>query len=225
MKRYAILIMLILPGLLAYGQGKTFKNRNKQSLGSVDSRLNNLNIKPVNNAKPANTYPFSQIRTMAAPVIAGKEDQVTHVIRSKGRPVYIERKSSEVKAAPEERLYKFLNETKELSGKGDFRETFRISGIKTDSRGITHIRTLQQYKGVDIYGSESTLHIDAGRERFTGSFHKPGPDTKTSPTISAMAAVQKVVNDVSRETVYKELSSKEKDLLDYGSPECSLVLL
>jgi len=217
--------MLILPGLLAYGQGKTFKNRNKQSLGSVDSRLNNLNIKPVNNTKPAHAYPFSQIRTMAAPVIAGKEDQVTHVIRSKGRPVYIERKSSEVKAAPEERLYKFLNETKELSGKGDFRETFRISGIKTDSQGITHIRTLQQYKGVDIYGSESTLHIDAGRERFTGSFHNPGPDTKTSPSISAMAAVQKVVTDVSRVTVYKELSSKEKDLLDYGSPKNSLVLL
>lgn len=217
--------MLILPGLLADGQGKTFKNRNKQSFGTVDPRLNNVVIKPVNSAKPASAYPFSQIRTMAAPVIAGKEEQETHVIRSKGRPVYIERKSSEVKAAPEERLYKFLNETKELSGKGDFRETFRISGIKTDSRGITHIRTLQQYKGVDIYGSESTLHIDASRERFTGSFHKPGPDTKTSPSISAMAAVQKVTTDVGRLTVYKELSSKEKDLLDYANPECSLVLL
>ena len=53
---------------------------------------------------PANAFPFSQIRTMAAPVISGKEEQVTHVIRSKGRPVYIERKSSEVKAAPEEKI-------------------------------------------------------------------------------------------------------------------------
>ncbi len=214
-----------MPGLLAYGQGKPFKTRNKQTYGSADPRLNNVIIKPVSSAKPANAYPFNQIRTIAAPVIAGKEEQVTHIIRSKGRPVYIERKCSEVKGAPEEKLYEFLNATKELTGKGDSHETFRISGIKTNSRGITHIRTLQQYKGVDIYGSESTLHIDAVRERFTGSFHNPDPATKTSPSVSAMAAVQTAVSDVSQVTVYKELSPKEKDLLDYTSPESSLVLL
>jgi Zn-dependent metalloprotease/PKD repeat protein len=225
MKSYALLILFILPGLFADGQGKTFKNRDKQSHGTADPRLNNVSIKPAISIMPSNAYPFSLIRTMAAPVISGKEEQVTHVIRSKGRPVFIERKSSESKAAPEERLYKFLNDTKELSGDGDFSETFKISKIKTDEQGITHIRTLQQYKGVDIYGSESTLHIDAVRERFTGSFHKPGPGTKTTPSVSAAAAVQKVVADVSRATVYKDLSPKEKDLLDYSSPECSLVLL
>jgi len=225
MKRYALLLVLILPGLLAGGQGKTFKIMNKQSYGSADPRLSNVNIVPVNSVKPATTYSFSQIRTMAAPVLAGKDEQFTQIVRSKGRPVYIERKSPAVKAAPEERLYEFLNAAKGISGKGDSRETFRISGIKTDEQGITHIRTLQQYKGVDIYGSESTLHIDAGRERFTGSFLKPGTDTKTSPSISSMAAVQKAVADVSRATVYKELSQKEKELLDYSAPECSLMLL
>ena len=217
--------MLILPGLFAAGQGKTLKGREGKLYGTADPRLNNVTIKPVNSAMPANAFNFSQIRTMTAPVNSGKEEQVTHVIRSKGRPVYIERKSSEVKAAPEERLYKFLNDTKELSGAGDSHKNFKISQVKTDPQGITHIRTLQQFKGVDIYGSESTLHLGGGRERFTGSFHKPGPETKTSPSVSAMAAVQKVVADVSQATVYKELSAKEKDLLDYGSPESSLMLL
>lgn len=225
MKSYALLILFILPGLFADGQGKAFKDRDKQSNGTVNPSLNSINIKPVTTAKPANAYPFSMIRTMAVPVTYGKEEQVTRVIRSKGRPVYIEKKSSEVKASPEERLYKFLDETKEISGESDFSERFKISKIKTDEHGITHIRTLQQYRGVDIHGSEATLHIDSVRERFTGSFHSPGPDTKTTPSVSSAAALRKVVSDVSQATVYKELSPKEKDLLDYGSPECSLVLL
>jgi hypothetical protein len=44
--------MLILPGLLADGQGKTFKNRNKQSYGTLDPRLNKVKIKSVNSPKP-----------------------------------------------------------------------------------------------------------------------------------------------------------------------------
>lgn len=94
MKSYALLILFLLPGLFAYGQGKTFKYRDKQSHGTVDPRLNNFSIKPAGSIMPSNAFPFSLIRTMAAPVISGKEDQVTHVIRSKGRPVYIERNSS-----------------------------------------------------------------------------------------------------------------------------------
>jgi hypothetical protein len=84
--------MFLLPGLFADGQGKTFKNRDKQSHGTVDPRLNNVSIKPASTIMPSNAYPFSLIRTMAAPVISGKEEQVTHVIRSKGRPVYREKK-------------------------------------------------------------------------------------------------------------------------------------
>ena len=90
--------------------------------------------------------------------------------------------------------------------------------------GITHIRTVQQFRGVEIYGAEATIHLDAARERFTGSFHRPDRNTKTTPSVSAAAAVGKVISDVSPETVYRELSSKEQDILDYAAPSASLVL-
>ncbi|MCK7533327.1 MAG: hypothetical protein MZV63_20990 [Marinilabiliales bacterium] len=55
--------------------------------------------------------------------------------------------------------------------------------------GITHIRTVQQFKGVDIYGAEATIHLDAAREGSPDPFHRPDRNTKTTPSVSAAAAV------------------------------------
>ncbi|MFN2336393.1 MAG: M4 family metallopeptidase, partial [Bacteroidales bacterium] len=127
-------------------------------------------------------------------------------------------------AAPEERLYWFLDETKALSGIDNPRESFKIADIRTDELGITRIRTVQQFRGVDIYGAEATVHLDATRERFTGAFHRPDMNTNTTPSVSAAAAVRRVIEDVSIETVYRQLSRKEQDILDYVAPSSSLVL-
>ncbi len=224
MKRHLFILLLIIPGLLINGQNIPFKTiEKKQGPARPDFAVAKLKASPA--SKSASTQKFPQVRDFTKPVITGSNQSLKKVITSDRGPVYIERKGSAVMASPEERLYKFLDETKDISGYDNSREIFIITGIRTDELGITHIKTVQQYKGVEIYGSESILHINAGKERFTGSFHKPGPDTETTPAISSAAAVQNAISDVRGVTMYKELSPKEKDLLHYSSPECALVLL
>ncbi len=223
MNKYLILLFLVLPGLAASGQANEFKTKEKKSGIPVIDMLA-AHLQPVSSGRTASPSGASQIKTLVQPVLSGSKERATKIIRHKGRTVFIEKESAETKAAPEERLYRFLDETKAWSGIDDPRESFKIADIRTDGLGITHIRTVQQFRGVDIYGAEATIHLDGTRERFTGAFHSPDRNTKTTPSVSAATAIRKVVEDVSVETVYRQLSQKEQDILDYSAPSTSLVL-
>lgn len=216
-------MLVAFPGLVASGQANTFKTKEKKS-GAPVIDLPAAHLQPVSAGRTAAPFSASQIKTLVQPVIAGSKEQSIHIIRHKGRTVFIEKESSETKAAPEERLYRFLDETKAWSRIDNPGESFKIANIRTDELGITRIRTVQQFKGVDIYGAEATVHLDATRERFTGAFHRPDINTKTTPSISSTAAVRRVIEDISNETVYRQLSRKEQDILDYTAPSSSLML-
>lgn len=223
MNKYLILLFLVLPGLAASGQANEFKTKEKKSgIPVIDMQA--AHLQPVSSGRTASPSGASQIKTLVQPVLSGSKERATKIIRHKGRTVFIEKERAETKAAPEERLYRFLDETKAWSGIDDPRESFKIADIRTDGLGITHIRTVQQFRGVDIYGAEATIHLDGTRERFTGAFHSPDRNTKTTPSVSAATAVRKVIDDVSVETVYRQLSQKEQDILDYSAPSPSLVL-
>lgn len=223
MNKYLVLLLAAFPGLVASGQDNAFKTKEKKS-GAPVIDLPAAHLQPVSAVRTAAPFSASQIKTLVQPVIAGNKEQAIQIIRHKGRTVFIEKESRETKAAPEERLYRFLDETKAWSGIDNPGESFKIAGIRTDELGITHIRTVQQFRGVDIYGAEATVHLDATRERFTGAFHRPDRNTKTTPSISAASAVRRVIEDVSIETVYRQLSQKEQDILDYTAPSSSLML-
>ena len=223
MKKYLVILLAAFPGLLASGQVNPFKTKEKKS-GAPVIDLPAAYLQTVSVGRTAAPFSASQIKTLAQPVIAGSKEQAAQIIRHKGRTIFIEKESRATKAAPEERLYRFLDETKAYSGIDNPKESFKITSIRTDELGITRIRTVQQFRGVDIYGAEAIVHLDATRERFTGAFHRPDRNTKTTPSVSAAAAVRQVTEDVSTETVYRELSQKEKDILDYTAPSASLML-
>ena len=223
MKKYLLLLLVAIPGLVASGQANEFKTKEKKS-GIPVIDVPAAHLQPVSSGRTAIPSGASQIKTLVQPVLPGSKEQATQIIRHKGHTVFIEKVTRETKAAPEERLYRFLDETKSLSRIANPRESFKIADIRTDELGITHIRTVQQFRGVDIYGAEATFHLDGTRERFTGAFHSPDRNTKTTPSVSAATAVRKVIDDVSNETVYRELSKKEQDILDYSAPSPTLVL-
>jgi Zn-dependent metalloprotease/PKD repeat protein len=223
MNKYIIFLLVAFPGMVASGQADAFKTKEKKN-GAPVIDLPVAQLKPVSAGRTVAPFSAPQLNALIQPVTPGNKERVTQIIRHKGRTVYIEKESRETKAAPEERLYRFLAETKALSGIDNPRESFRIKDIRTDEAGITHIRTVQQFRGVEIYGAEATVHLDATRERFTGAFHRPDRDTKTTPSVSATTAVRRVIEDVSIETVYRELSLKEQDILYYTAPSSSLVL-
>jgi len=126
-------------------------------------------------------------------LLKGGLQQVDKVIRSNGKPVYIERKTNPSKSDPDsspaEKLSRFLEETRIISGTINPKEHFAITQINEDRNGITHLKTIQRYKEIDIYGSEATFHLSAQKERFTGLFHNIENEINTVPVISSASAI------------------------------------
>ena len=219
-------ILLVLITWNAEGQPSQFKQITKKQSGTS---IPDLNFKPVSSQKPVRSFAAHRpalFKTLDYPYFA-KSDR-PKVIRSGNSPVFIEKKvtaaQSEAAISTEERFYRFLEETKEITRIPGPREQFRIRGIHTDHLGITHIRSIQLYKGVEIYGSESILHLDMEKERFTGSCKSLAEDLTVVPVIDATGCLRTVQNDLRQVTRYKELTTDEKKLLKYDAPQCTLVM-
>lgn len=224
MKRYFFFALFVLPCLLVNGQEGAFKTRTKKPSGPINSEIRSVITKTGVRLKSASAFRLPETMNLETPSLTPDDQTITKVIRQGNSTVYIERKSLSLKAGSEERLNKFLEETKAVSGLKNPRETFKVSEIRTDELGFTHIKTIQQYKGIEIYGSESVLHIGDGKERFTGSFRQPAGNTATTPETDLSTAISTVISDLKTITVYRELSSKEREILDYTAPVSSLLL-
>jgi Zn-dependent metalloprotease/PKD repeat protein len=225
MKALLIILLITVPSLLINGQTKGSETIQKQPAETEQPDNSFRQVNGQNTLKSALSKPYITAKPLSFPGFAGTDK--TRVIRKGNAPVYIEKSINPLKSAAslthEERFYAFLEETKGITNVAYPRESFKISGIHTDTLDITHIKAYQQYKGINIYGSESTLHLDAQKERFTGSFCNVQQDISEDPKIDIAQALQKTLQDLKQITVYRELSDKEKEFLHYESPTYSLV--
>lgn len=227
MKRVLLVILLVVPTLFIFGQTNNFKTKQKNPAGTTDPGFSFKKINSNHGSKSASANKFTFSQTLPLRRFNLDDKYVIKIIRKNGAPVYIEKKTNPKKYAGnatfEERFYSFLEEIKSVTGTRNPDELFNISDILTDNLGITHIKAIQHYKGISIYGSESILHIDAEKERFTGSFCSIGQNVQTYPSVSIPVAVQKAIEDIKQRTVFKEMTAREKEILQYDSPSYSLV--
>ncbi|SEM81663.1 M4 family metallopeptidase [Lihuaxuella thermophila] len=84
--------------------------------------------------------------------------------------------------------------------KGDVKSQFKILKKEKDSLGMTHYRLQEVYKGIPVYGSQQTIHVDQNGD-VTSYFGQviPGLEAKNIPTranIDNTGAVQAVKNDL-----------------------------
>lgn len=221
-------ILVFLLTLSSNGQNLSFKTKVKKPAGLEGPELNQVNIDAGKRSGYSDSKKNSLISVAPSLPSGSKGSEVNRIIKRDGVPVYIERKTDASKSAsgssPEERFKLFISETRNISGFDNNENSFKISDVFTDDLGITHIKAVQQYKGVDIYGSGSTFHADAARERFTGKFTHPGSEVSTIPKISSENAVRLVIQDTRKTTVYKDLTEEEKKILHYDAPESSLMI-
>ncbi len=222
---FTIALLVVSTLLLSAQQAKTKVYRNK-TVGKVTSGINAGLLSRGYSQQAAVSVPSFVYQPLSF-----ANSSATHkkqVIRSGKTPVYIERTVSSLKSEAgknhEEKFFAFLEDSKALTGIENPRESFKITGIRTDKLGITRIKSVQQYKGVDIYGSESTLHLDARKERYTGKFHRVNQDVPVTPAVDLTKSLRVVREDLEKLTTYRELNAAEKKLLDYESPEHALVI-
>jgi Zn-dependent metalloprotease/PKD repeat protein len=228
MKRQLLLAVFIMTAVLASGQTKNFKQGNKNQPGTTAP---GFTYRTVNGSKALKSGAIrnNRMTPQLAPVFSGVSGNGIKKVITRGQsPIYIERKLSGLKSAGQlsdaERLNDFLKFTGSVTGIKDPEGSFEITSAHTDRLGITHIRTIQRYKGIRIYGSESILHADNETERYTGSFHTVGDDISLTTVYDAPGALKLASEDLKRITVWRDLSAGEKKLLNYDLPHCELVI-
>jgi Zn-dependent metalloprotease len=122
-------------------------------------------------------------------------------------PVYLEVKLPNLKSAsiktPEQGFYSFFEATMPVSKLKDPYKSFQISKIETDALGMVHMRATQLFKGIEIHGTESTLHLDKEKERFTGRIKNIPEDFDVIPSLSPAEAVNITIEKLKKESESK----------------------
>ena len=90
----------------------------------------------------------------------------------------------------------------------------------------THIRLQQNYKGVPVHGGEVIVHLNSfgEGEAFNGKYIVPAGDIDVVPSVEMQAAISKVKADVSKGTSLRQLTTLEKQLVQYLEPEATLCI-
>jgi bacillolysin len=227
MKKFLLMSTLFVFGIVGYSQQNIFKVKNKKQPGTIQPSFSFQKIKGSQNLKSAKLSTYNGMASFVKPGLQSS-DVVAKKIMRDNSPIYIETKSSNLKSAsiqtPEDRFISFFVSTRRTTGISNPSETMKIKSIQIDGQGITHIKSVQNFKGIEIYGSESTLHLDNVNERFTGRIFQIGNDLDVNPKLTSSEAVANTVANLKKLTPCNELSAKEREILHYDQPNTNLLV-
>lgn len=205
--------------------GNSFKHYTKNPSGTSTKSLTYRNISGKSNLKSASTG-----STKPGYVVSSKmqlpslnNDSVQNEI-----PIFFEKRKAIAKSANrmtyEEQFYAFHNLSRQNTLLHDPVKELRITAITTDELGITHIKAQQLFKGIEVYGAESFVHLGEKKDIFNGYILKIDQELDTTPKVSESKALDIIYADLQNKTVVKELSTSEKQILKYDSPIVNRVI-
>lgn len=99
---------------------------------------------------------------------------------------------------PEDIGYQFFEENKNLYRIGNPKGELRVNKIITDDEyNLVHIKYQQYYKGIEVRGSISVVHMNKNNEiRSINSDYIPDIDLNVIPTISKNSAEQIAIQEI-----------------------------
>lgn len=228
MKRVLTLGILAILSITILAQSNSFKSKSKNPSINLPKTINFSIINGNNNSKGGLNKNYYKSLNFQQPIIVDKQVLIKKTIIRNNSPIYIETTIPQTKSSSnlttEETFFSFFEKIKSISMVPSPRESFKISSIQTDFLGMTHINADQYYKGIKILNSESSLHISPIKERFLGKLYSISKDIDVNPKFSSNEIISMVIQDIKKITVYKDLSDKEKEILEYETPNCSLVI-
>jgi Zn-dependent metalloprotease len=155
----------------------------------------------------------------------------TKIIKSRetGTPLFIERKTSNLKSTkiqtPNEKCFEFLESIKQDMQIEKPSESFQITDIKEDNLGQQHIRLNQKYKGVKVYNADFYVHFTSQNELLNGRYFSIQQNIATKPDISKEGALETALSDLRKITTIQELTAEQKILLNYETAIIDTVIL
>lgn len=201
--------------------GNNFKAYSKKQSGTTKTSLNFNKITGKSNLKSATVSNLQNAFSISQNL---KKPEITQ----NKVPRFLEKEKSTLKSAttqtPEEQFYVFHNSIKQTTRLSEPSKQLKITGTHTDNLGITHIKAQQYFKGIIVYGAESFVHIGSKKDIFNGYIYDLADTISTTPNISKAEALHIVSSDLTQKTVVKELSVKQKEILEYDAPQINLII-
>ncbi|MEM9830429.1 MAG: M4 family metallopeptidase [Bacteroidota bacterium] len=117
----------------------------------------------------------------------------------------------------------YLSEVSELMQIAAPNEEFVPKKQWTDIRNNRHLRLQQQYRGIDVYGSEIIVHANQRAVQGLNGRYMPTPHSlNTNPSVTDTDAIEAALGQLE---AVSYLNEKQKKLLQYIGPEAKLVIL
>jgi bacillolysin len=207
---------------------QNFKVKTKKPAGQNSVNLNAVQMNGKAGLKSSSNMSFHISPALMIPDVKNKGIKFDKIIFNKNKPIYIEDSKAEQKSASiefaEETFLNFIESVKTELHITNPDMSFDIKKTTADELGMLHINSVQKYRGIPIYGSESALHVSSGKKRFTGAIHRVNQYLNVQPALSSNEVISLVNSDLKNLTTVKLLSLTQRKILEYEGPECNLVV-
>lgn len=228
MHKLNFLLISALLSVSFLASSQNFKIKTKKLAGQTTVNLKPLKVNGKTALKSAFNGSMQISPTMQAPNISTKKNTIDKIIYLQNKPIFIEKSAVGTKSASldlaEETFLSFIESIKPEVSISNPELLFEITKTDSDELGMLHINSVQKYKGVPVYGSESGLHISSEKLRFTGTVHKLNQDLDVQPALSTAEVLLVVHSDLNKTTIVNQLSAIQKKILEYDKPECNLLI-
>ncbi|MFB6320747.1 M4 family metallopeptidase [Saccharicrinis sp. FJH54] len=229
-KLYPILLSLFVVASVAAQQNSSFKTVNKNASGTAATQLQYKTINGTVQTKSASfssSSAFSVSKNLKQPGL-NQDNRIKNLIKAKGLPVFFEVSKPDMQnksaKSPEQQFYEFHKSVQTTTRLNDPEKELIIRSVTTDNLGMTHIKAQQYYKGIEVYGGESFLHIKTDKDLFNGKICLVDPDVRTVPVLTEKEALEKVKNDITSKTICRTIPESHKILLSYEPVKPGLII-
>ncbi len=228
MKTFIFTLCCSILCISANAQGSKFKAVNRTASDSVaglftkGAQVIDASANPqLRSDNPLNPY-LSAIQLPQLPDSIKKDPTSAVILKpAEKKPVVIERKRSQLRSAQmmsnEEITYTFFKETPSLNINRP-EEQIRINRIDTDNLGMSHVKGVQLFRNIPVYGMDFTFHISSQNELFMGYTLNPASIDTVSARLKAEEAIHIAENDLNQTREIKPLNNFMKKMLKYERP-------
>lgn len=128
-------------------------------------------------------------------------------------------------AAKVDAAFEFMNTHKELLQIASPTTEFEVKAIESDLVGKTHVRLLQQYRGIPIWGSDVVVHLNEfGVEAFNGRYERTPQLESIEAKVSPDEVLETVEADLRTFTTIEVLSERAKELIHHEDRVVELII-
>ncbi|MBK8819709.1 MAG: M4 family metallopeptidase [Saprospiraceae bacterium] len=204
-----------------WSQMKTIKETAQHNTSPKSYMLNSKPEKAGNTRITENTLQFTP---KALPVFSPKSPLKAGILNDDGNPSYIEGKIdfTSKNLTTSEMVSLYLSEARTLMNIDQNNIQFLMSGKNTDDLGIQHVKLLQYYKNIPVFGCEVILHGENDAFDFlNGNYISRIPDINVVPDIEKQQAQFLITNDFSE---WSEIDQKLRSFLPTDQVKGELVI-